>query len=118
MTTNHTATVPHNGTPTSYEAAQTISQSKIGADRQAICQFVASCGSNGATDEEIAAGCPDIHPNALRARRGECWGHGYLTDLAGETRTSATTGKKAKVWHITRACADRLGLPADHFTFG
>lgn len=105
-------TLPYSNPTTSREAAQTASVPKVKADRRLIAEFIASKGSEGATDDDIARNLPSVHANALRARRGEIWAHGVITDSAGETRPTAT-GSRAKVWHITVKGRDLLGLPAD-----
>ena len=81
-----TLTLPYSNATTSRAAAKNPAVvSKSGHDRRVLCQFVASRGATGSSDEEIAAGCPEIHPNALRARRGEAWAYGVLA-YTGERR--------------------------------
>jgi len=105
-------TLPYSNDTTSREAAQKADIAKVKQDRRAICDFIARQGANGATDDELARNLPGINPNALRARRGECWGHGVITDQLGERRNTVT-GSSAKVWHVTAYGIEKLGMPAD-----
>lgn len=104
-------TLPYSNPTTSREAALNASIPKVKQDRKAIAQYIAGMGAQGATDDEIARALPNVHANALRARRGEIWAHGVITDSAGETRTT-TTGSRAKVWHITDKGIELLKMPA------
>lgn len=106
-----TTSLPYSNPTTGREAALTASQSKVKEDRKAIAQLIANMASDGATDDEIARALPSVHANALRARRGEIWAHGVITDTAGETRPTAT-GSRAKVWHITDRGIALLKMPA------
>lgn len=99
---------PHNGTATSIAAAQDAIP-KVKRDRKAITAFIAKMEIDGATDDEISRALPTIHANALRARRGECWGYGLITDSLGLTRATST-GSMAKCWHVTLEGVRRLGL--------
>lgn len=103
-------TLPYSNPTTSREAALSVPLSKVKEDRKAIARFIAGMGSDGATDDEIARNLASVHPNAIRARRGEIWAHGVITDTAGETRPTAT-GSRAKVWHITDKGVALLGMP-------
>ena len=96
--------------PTTSRAAAQDAIPKSRQDRRAICAFIASMGATGATDEAIARNLPQVHMNAARARRGEIWGYGLITDCLGETRPTST-GSQAKVWHICAAGLNALGLP-------
>jgi hypothetical protein len=103
-------TLPHNHTDTSKAAARNPHViSKSGHDRRVICQFIASRGSQGATDGEIYQWCPEVHFNAARARRGECEAHGVVTAKLGERRRGET-GLAARVYHITATGLRALGL--------
>lgn len=101
-------TLPHNGTETSIAAAQNAIP-KVKQDRKGITAFIARMEIDGATDDEISRALPTIHANALRARRGECWGYGLITDSLGLTRATST-GSMAKCWHVTLEGVRRLGL--------
>ena len=108
-----TINLPHCNKPTSEAASRrerTISKAKV--DRRVLCEHIAKCGARGVTDQEGAAACPSIDPSAYRARRGECWGHGVITDTLGEKRDTES-GNKATVYHITAEGLRLLGLPAD-----
>jgi hypothetical protein len=105
-------TLPYSNPTTSRAAALSVSVSKVKEDRKAIALFIAKMGSDGATDDEIARNLSSVNANALRARRGEIWAHGVITDQAGETRPTAT-GSRAKVWHITDKGISLLGMPAE-----
>lgn len=104
-------TLPYSNPTTSRAAAQSVPVDKVKADRKAITAYIAGQGAHGATDDELARALPQIHPNALRARRGECIDYGVITDLCGERRATAT-GAMAQVHHVTRLGLIRLGLPA------
>jgi hypothetical protein len=93
-------TLPYSNPTTSKEAAENASMPKVRADRIAIALYIANRGVDGATDDEIMRALPQVHQNAVRARRGEIWGHGVITDVLNQTRATAT-GARAKVWHIT-----------------
>lgn len=95
-----TTSLPYSNDTTSYQAAQSASVPKVKQDRKAIAEYIANMEATGATDDELARALPAVHANALRARRGEIWAHGVITDSMGETRPTAT-GAKAKVFHIT-----------------
>lgn len=92
-------------TATSSAAAESIKPAAPLLRRQ-VCQFIASQGLRGATDEEcqIALG---MNPSTQRPRRIECQRAGLVTDELGEVRQT-TSGRNATVWHITdvgrRAC--------------
>jgi hypothetical protein len=105
-------TLPYSNDTTSYQAAQSATPSKVKVDRKLIAEYIAKMASNGATDDDLARALPSVHPNALRARRGELWAHGVISDAAGETRATAT-GARAKVWHITDRGIALLKWPAD-----
>ncbi len=106
-----TITLPHSGPQTSRDAAANPHViGKAAHDRRLIIEFIASCGAAGATDEQVAAGCPTVNPNAVRARRGEAWARGFITKELGECRDTAS-GNMAQVWHITA-----LGLKAAGMT--
>lgn len=105
------ATLPHIGTATS-EAAAIAALPKVKRDRRLMCEFIAKRGARGATDDELFVDLGhEIHVNAIRARRGECWAYGYLTDSLGEVRKTQT-GCMAKVWHATKSLIEKLGMPA------
>lgn len=108
-----TTTLPHSGTATSEASARDQrTVNKATHDRRVICEFIAKQGARGATDQEIEVGCPDVHTNAIRARRGECWGRGFISKELGEKRAT-DSGKAADVWHVKRVVIDGLGMPAD-----
>ena len=99
-------------------AAKTHDRNKARTDRRAICFYVAAMGADGASDEDIARSCPDIHQNSLRIRRGELQdkqrddgytGYGFITDTLGEHGTSAH-GKRVQKYHVTAAGVRALGL--------
>jgi hypothetical protein len=104
--------LPYSNNTTSRQAAGEACFDKVKQDRRAICDFIARQGVHGATDDELARNLPSINPNALRARRGECWGHGVITDALGEKRQTVT-GSSAKVWHVTAKGIEKLGMPLD-----
>lgn len=108
-----TAVLPHNGTATS-KAAATDDRvvAKSATDRRLITQFIADRAAVGAIDEEITDGCPSVDENAVRARRGESWGRGFLTKEAGERRATKS-GHLAQVWHVTDLGIKALGMPTD-----
>lgn len=78
-------------------------------DRRALVEYIASRGMDGSTDEETMAACPQIHTNGCRARRGEAWGFGLITDSLGLQRPTST-GSMAKCWHVTEAGLRALDL--------
>ena len=101
--------------PNSVAAAQSIRDSgipKARADRRAITEQIARMGADGCTDEELARALPNIGPNSLRPRRGECQEFGVITASLGEMRKTVT-GRMASVWHVTDAGIRALGLPLD-----
>ncbi len=105
-----TIVLPHSGPQTSRDAAANPHViGKAAHDRRLIVEFIASCGAAGATDEQIAAGCPTVNPDAIRARRGEAWARGFITKELGERRAT-TSGNMAQVWHITRTGIHAAGL--------
>lgn len=100
----------HNGTQTSRAAAtSTVVVEKSVRDRRMLVTFLALEGPHGGTDQEIAAACPDIHPDAVRARRGEAYARGFITKELGEKRAT-TSNNMAQVWHITKLGMDACGL--------
>ncbi len=104
-------TLPHSGTATSEAAARNpYTTGKAAHDRRVIAAFIASRGSAGATDQEIAKGCPEVHADAIRARRGECWARSAITKSPGEKRAT-DSGKGADVWFITNVGLRGLSLP-------
>lgn len=107
--------------PNSVLAAKTHDRSRARTDRRAICAYIASVGADGASDEDIARNCPDVHPNARRIRRAELQdklredgyvGYGFITDSLGEMGTSAC-GKRVQKYHVTDKGIKALGMPAD-----
>lgn len=104
-----TRLLPHSNPTTSRAAAiQAIPRSR--AARIAIVEFIAHRGAQGAIDEEIAEGCPSIHVNAVRVRRGECEARGMITSTTGEKRLTRS-GNMAQVYHITATGLRATGLP-------
>ncbi len=77
--------------------------------RRQVCQFIASAGAKGVTDEEISNGLA-MNPSTTRPRRGEIWAYGLITDQLGERRATAS-GRSATVWHVCAAGLRALGLP-------
>lgn len=84
---------------------------KSSHDRRVICTFIAGLGSTGATDDMIAEKVPEVHPNAIRARRGELITRGFITNKLGERRPTSS-GNSAIVYHITAMGVRALDLPA------
>ncbi len=102
---------PYSNRTTSKAAAQTLSQRKIVRDRRSIAEFIANRGAAGAADFELKAGLPDIHDNALRARRGdlEAYERRLISSSAGERRMNPESGKFCTVYHITERGLRALG---------
>jgi len=101
--------IPTTQHPNSIAASRTLNADKVKSDRKAICAFIAKMGPAGATDDELSRALPQIHTNALRARRGECIDYGVITDICGERRPTAT-GCMATVHHVSALGLTRLGL--------
>ena len=89
-------TAPHNGTPTSKDAAADIRASTPKL-RARVLAFVASQGAHGATAQEIEAGT-GLPGNTVRPRLVELREHGAIND-AGDTRKTLS-GRKAVVWRF------------------
>lgn len=106
-----TTSAPYSNSTTSRAAARSLDQPKTVRDRRAIATFLADCGAKGGADFEIHAGLPDIHENALRARRGELLEEKRraITDEPGERRINPATGKSAIVYFITDRGLHALG---------
>lgn len=89
----HEAPPPHNGTPTSRAAADSIvPHRKTMKDR--VSDFIGSCGFRGATDEEIQEGT-GMNPSTERPRRQELEKDKVIKS-AGTRWTKS--GREAKVW--------------------
>lgn len=106
-----TTSAPYSNSTTSKAAAQTLSQRKVVRDRRSIAEFIANRGAAGAADFELSAALPDIHDNALRARRGdlEAYERRAITSSEGERRENPETGKFCAVYHITERGLRALG---------
>ena len=83
-----------NAPDTSREAARRIA-GHTGTQRAAVLAFIASCGTAGATDPEIAAGV-GIPIQSVNPRRGELEDRGVIM-LNGERRPSPS-GHPCRVW--------------------
>ena len=110
--------IPTTQHPNSVAAAKAVRDAgipKARADRRAITDYIARQGANGATDEELSRALPDVNPNALRPRRGECIEFGVITDQLGERRNTVS-GNSATVHHVSMRGLVALGMdPAQHW---
>ena len=88
---------PHvKGSATSMAAAQSVSLSAA-TKREAVYQFIKSCGELGATDEEIINHFKhEWSANTPRARRVELVAGGSVID-SGHTRETASH-RQATIW--------------------
>lgn len=103
-------TLPYSNATTSKAAARSPHVlNKSTADRRLIAEFIARQAAHGATDQELAEGCQTIHPDALRARRGNVADRGFITTEPGERR-STKSGHMADVWFITAAGMKACGM--------
>lgn len=109
--------------PNSAYAAKTHDRNVARADRRAICAYIASMGSAGASDDDIARNCPGIHANSLRLRRQELQrklradgytGYGFITDNLGE-RGKSSSGMPVTKYHVTQLGLKALGRPMTDF---
>ena len=85
---------PHNGTPTSKDAAADI-RAHTPKLRAKVLAFVASRGAYGATAQEIEAGT-GLAGNTVRPRLVELAENGCI-ERTGRTRPT-TSGRQASVW--------------------
>jgi len=81
--------------PTSLSAANKQRGGKVHQDRM---QILTALQEGPLCDEQIQAYCPEIHTNALRARRGSLVEDKFI-EPAGKTTTAA--GNKAVAWRLT-----------------
>lgn len=74
--------------------------------RERVRDFLAMCGTRGATDEEMQS-VLGINPNTQRPRRCELEAAGVIRD-SGRTRTTAS-GRQAVVWVLSELVAAERG---------
>lgn len=86
------------GSATSQAAAATLTPQALNALQRRVLAFIAA-RLDGATDEEIAAGC-GLNPSTARPRRIELERRGLVVE-AGARR--AASGRRASVWKATAA---------------
>ena len=94
---------PHNGTPTSKEAAVAI-EPNAETLRKKILDFLRLCGQDGATDDEIQKAL-NMTGNTERPRRGELANAGLIFRVChnGCYSTRATSsGRKAVLWFAAK----------------
>lgn len=88
-------TAPHNGTPTSRAAAESI-EPHLGRLQSLVLAYIAR-HPDGVTDEEIARDL-DLNPSCARPRRIELLRKGLIRDT-GRTRPTSS-GRAAAIWRV------------------
>lgn len=86
--------VPHNGSPTSREAAQRIAPTAKSI-RAAVLKHIVMCGPRGCTDEECQRAL-SLRVQTQTARRNELMRQGLVRD-SGQRRLTSS-GRRATVW--------------------
>lgn len=108
-------TLPYSNPTTSKSAAHNPGVLKKSVtDRRIITEFIAAQADHGATDQELAEGCPTVHCDSVRGRRGDSFKSGFITKEPGERRLTRS-GNYADVWFITQVGLRSVGLPSDSF---